>query len=224
MSNGYDTYVSNQSVGPQPGTTDTVTATDPGNWSVKANAVPYGYGGVQTFPDVQQLTNDWNASTKTWGSGSSDTPVDSLSALKVNYSETAPQDANSIYEFAPDVWQDNYGSDVMFWADTHGRCNTGSYGGTVLGTWTSNGQTWTVNRYGGAGAEIIFVLDSNPAVQNSCAQQASGTIDIKAGLDWLVANGFETGGPVISQLNTGYEITSADNTTFTVNSYSITAS
>lgn len=220
MSNGYDTYVANQDVGANSGTTETINVTDPGNWNAVVNAVPYGYGGVQTFPDVQQLTNDWGGSG--WGNGSSNTPVDSLSALKVNYSESGPTDANSMYEFAPDVWT-NYASDVMFWADTHGRCNTGSYGSTVLGTATFGGQTWTVNRYGGTGAEIIFVLDSNPSVPNSCAQQTSGTIDIKAGLDWLVSHGYISSPLTMSQLNTGWEITSADNTKFTMNSYSITA-
>lgn len=221
MSGGFDTYVSNQAVGSNAGTAETLTATDPGNWSVTANAVPYGYGGVQTFPDSQQLTNDWSATDNTWD-GSADTPVDALSSLTVTYSETGPQDANSIYEFAPDLWFDNYGDDVMFWADVHGRCNTGAYGSTVLGTATFDGQTWTVNRYGGPGAEIIFVLDSDPGVPDSCSNQTSGTIDLKAGLDWLVAHGYMTA-PIMSQLNTGFEITSADNTTFSMNSYSINA-
>jgi hypothetical protein len=48
-------------------------------------------------------------------------------------------------------------------------------------------------------------------------------VNVKAGIDWLVANGFETGGAVIAQVNTGWEIASADNTTFTVTDYSITA-
>lgn len=219
MSNGYDTYVANQDVGAGAGTTETVTATDPGAWSVTASAVPYGYTGVQTFPDVQQLTNDWDGTG--WG-GSSNTPLSALSALTISYAETGPSDAASIYEFAPDIWTEGYPSDVMFWVDTHGRCDPGAYGGTVLGTAVFGGQTWTVNRYGGAGAEIIFVLDSDPAVPDSCAAQHSGTVDIKAGFDWLVARGIMTS-PVFTQVNTGWEITSADNTTFTMTGYSITA-
>ena len=179
-------------------------------------------GCVQTYVNSTQLTNDWNGSG--WGgSGASDTPLASLSALKVNYSETTPRDAGTVAEFAPDVWNDNYGDDVMFWADTQGRCNTGSYGGTVLGTAVLDGQTWTVNRYGGAGAEIIFVLDSDPNVPNSCAQQTSGTIDIKAGYQWLVDHGFMTTLGSLSQLNSGWEICQANAATFTMNSYSITA-
>jgi hypothetical protein len=224
MSNGYDTYVTNQAINVHG--TETVHANNPGDWNVVANLADCG-GCVQTFPDVQQLTNDWCPATGTWGcaSGSADetdTPLAALSTLKINYSETSPQDAGSSYEFAPDIWQDNYANDVMFWVDTHGRCDTGAFGGTVLGHAVLDGQNWTVHRYGGAGAEVIFVLDGAGG-SGTCAQQSSGTIDIKAGLQWLVANGFESGPIVLSQVNTGWEITQADNTTFTVHSYSITA-
>jgi hypothetical protein len=221
-SNGYNTYVSNQSVGPQQGTTQTLYANSPGDWQVVANDVPYGYTGVQTFPDVQQLFNNWCGTG--WGgcANPTDTPVDSLSTLAVTYAETSPQDALSLYQFSPDVWLDNYGSDIMFWVDVHGRCNEGAFGPTVLGHAVIDGQAWTVHRYGSFGDEIIFVLDGAGGT-GTCAQQSSGTINIKAGIDWLTANGFVTGAPVMSQLNTGWEITSADNTTFTVSGYSIQA-
>ena len=106
--------------------------------------------------------------------------------MKVNYAETSPTSAASIYEFAPDVWSDNYASDVMFWVDTLGRCNEGAFGSTVLGHATIDGQGWTVHRYGGFGAEIIFVLDG-PGGPGTCAQQHSGTVNIKAGFDWLTS-------------------------------------
>ncbi len=195
-------------------------AQSPGNWQVVANDVPYGFTGVQTFPDVQQLFNNWCGSG--WGTCSADTPVSSLSQLKVTYAETSPRDTLSIYQFSPDVWLDNYGSDIMFWVDVQGRCNEGAFGGTVLGHAVIDGQSWTVHRYGSVGAEIIFVLDGTGGT-GTCAQQSSGTIDIKAGIDWLTAGGFVSGPPVMSQLNTGWEITSADNATFRVSSYSITA-
>jgi hypothetical protein len=217
MSNGFDTYVSNQAINVHG--TETLDANNPGDWQVVANLSDCG-GCVQTFPDVQQLTNDWGGST--WN-GSQDTPLAALSTLKINYSETSPSSASvATYEFAPDIWQDNYGSDVMFWVDTLGRCNTGAFGSTVLGHATIDGQNWTVHRYGGAGAEIIFVLDG-PSGPGTCAQQSSGSVDIKAGLEWLVSNGFESGPVVLSQINTGWEITQANNATFTVHNYSIVA-
>jgi hypothetical protein len=212
--------VSNQAVGANPGTRQTVTAFNPGRWSVTARDVPYGYTGVQTFPDTQQLTNDWCGHG--WGACSkpANTPLARLSALSVRYRESSPRDRKTIYEFAADVWS-NYASDVMFWVDTHGRCNKGAYGGTVLGTAVLGRRKWTVHRYGGAGAEIIFVLNGARGA-GSCAQQKAGTIPIKAGFDWLAAHRLLLH-PVISQLNTGWEIASADNTTFSMWSYSIVA-
>jgi hypothetical protein len=226
-SNGFNTYVSNQSVGPQPATTQIVSANNPGDWQVVANDQPYGYTGVQTFPDVQQLMNNWP-----WtgcGSNCSDTPLASLSTLKVTYTETSPTSAASIYEFAPDIWQDNYSSDVMFWVDTSPvRCtDNGLSASDIIGQAVLDSQRWTVYRNGGPGSEIIFILDGgtdqDPVGNGTCAQQRSGTVDVKAGLTWLLTNGVENGPILLSQVNTGWEITSADNQRFAVSSYSILA-
>lgn len=212
MSNGYDTYVANQGVDVHG--TEVVNANSPGDWQVVANLADCG-GCVQTFPDAQQLTNDWNGSG--WGgSGTSDTPWRSLSTLSVTYDETSPQTGAS-YEFAPDVWGPGPW-DIMFWVDTHGRCNEGAFGPVVLGHPTFGGQNWTAHQYGD---EIILVLDG-PGGPGTCAQQSSGTIDIKAGLDWLWNGGFITG-TTLQQLNTGWEITQASNATFRMNSYSVQA-
>jgi hypothetical protein len=221
-SNGSNTYVSNQAVGPQHGTTQTIHVRHPGDWTLVANAVPHGYRGVQTFPDVQQLFNNWCGNG--WGDcpNGTGTPLDSLSTLKVTYEETSPPDRKSINEFAVDVWSDNYGSDIMFWTDTHGRCDEGAFGSTVLGHAVIDGQGWTVHRYGGPGDEVIFVLDGAGG-KGTCAQQRSGTVNVKAGLDWLTANGFATGPQTITQVNTGWEITSADDATFAMHAYSIEA-
>lgn len=221
-SNGYNTYVANQNVGGMPGTTETVYANDPGDWQVVADARPYGYTGVQTFPDVQQLFNNWCGGGWSGCASPTDTPIDALSSLWIDYAEESPTGPDDLYEFSPDLWLSNYGSDIMFWVDTKGRCNTGAFGGTVLGHATIGGQNWTVHRYGDAGAEIIFVLDG-PGGSGTCAQQRSGAIDIKAGVAWLVAQGFVQRGPKVTQLNTGWEITSARAATFRVAGYRITA-
>jgi hypothetical protein len=214
MSNGFNTYVANQGINVHG--TAAVHANGPGDWNVVANLSDCG-GCVQIYPDVQQLTNDWNGSG--WGNCGStcaDTPWRSLSTLKINYNETSPQTGAS-YQFSPDVWGPGPW-DIMFWVDTHGRCNEGAFGPTLLGHLTIDGQNWTAHQYG---TEIILVLDG-PGGSGTCAQQSSGTINVKAGLDWLYAGGF-IHGTTMSQLNTGWEITQASNATFKVNSYSITA-
>src|SRR5215831_5151594 len=221
MSNGFDTYVGAQNVGSLAGTTALTTATDPGNWSVLANAVPAGYEGVQIYANVQQLTNDWNGSGwQNCDPNCKNTPLASLSHFTINYSETDP--ATGVYQWSPDIWQEGYPSDVMFWADVMNRCNEGAFGGTVLGHTTLGGQNWTVHRYGGAGAEIIFVLDGAGG-PGTCAQQKSGSIDIKAGLEWLAAGGYIPSPVILTQVNSGWEICSSAGGTFTMKAYSMSA-
>lgn len=229
MSNGYNTYVSNQPINVHG--TETVSANSPGDWQVVANLSDCG-GCVQTYASVQQLTNNWNGSG--WGSGSADTPLDALSDLKFNYNETSPATGAS-YEFAADIWVDDYAGlngsgagDIMFWMDTTGRCNDGAFGPETLGHATLAGQNYTVHRWGSYGDEIIFVLDGAGG-PGTCAKQSSGSIPVKAGLDWLQANGFilanagDSAHPVVSNIDAGWEITQASNATFKVNSFSIDA-
>jgi hypothetical protein len=239
-SNGFNTYVSNQNVGANSGTTESLSAPDESGSAVTPvtivpHAVPLGYTGVQTFPDVQQLTNNWDG-TNNWNGQDVDTPVDGLSSLVVNYSETSPGGPNNIFEFAPDIWtnyagQDGPGSgDIMFWADTSPiRCNDNGLDNTnIVGHVTLQGQNWTAYRYGGVGDEIVLILNTtspDPVDTDTCAQQTSGSIDIKGGLDWLSSQGLlpHGSGPLtMGQLNTGWEITSGDGSAFTLNSYSVT--
>lgn len=231
-SNGFNTYMSNQDVGAQSGTTQTATVNSASSWSLQANDQPYGYTGVQTFPDTQQLTNNYSADGQ-WNGQDVDTPLNAMSSLVINYNESSPSGPNDIYEFAPDIWTNYAGQlgggsgDIMFWVDTtHVRCDdNGLSTSDRLGTQTVNGQDWTWYRYGPMGGELVGILDTvdhDPATNGTCAQQKSGTVDIKAGLDWLKSNGFiNTGAITIGQINTGFEITSAQNSTFSMNSYSI---
>ena len=205
----------------------------PADWQVVANLADCG-GCVQTYAHVLQLTNNWNGTG--WGgtNGDQDTPVASLPSLKINYAETSPQMGAS-YEFAADVWINDYaginnpgGGDIMFWVDTKGRCDAGAYGPTLLGHITIDGQGWTVHRYGDYGDEIIVVLDG-PGGPGTCAQQSSGSINVKAGLQalqdngWILARAGDDAHPLLDNLDAGWEITQASNAKFTVTDYSITA-
>ena len=235
MSNGYNTYVANQPVNPHG--TETISANSPADWQVVANLADCG-GCVQTYAHVLQLTNDWNpqGGVPHWGGGSgdADTPLDALSTLVINYDETSPATGAS-YEYAADVWIQDYaginnpgGGDIMFWVDTHGRCDAGAYGPTLLGHITIDGQGWTVHRYGSYGDEIIAVLDG-PGGPGTCAQQDHGSINVKAGLQamqdngWILARVGDTPHPLLDNLDTGWEITQSSGATFTVHDYSIEA-
>lgn len=217
-SNGYNTYVANQTFGPSG--TQSLWANSPSDWKIVSNLADDG-GRVLVFPNAQQLYYG-----ETMDSGPL---MSSFSQFKVAYDTTGPGGNNS-YQFSPDLFFSNYGcdgcaSDVMFWVDTHGRCNEGAYGPSLLGHFTMpDGSTWTAHRYdesaNGAhvnnGNEIILIKDG-PGGPGTCAQETSGTIDIKAGLAWLSDNGFLPADPRLSILQTGWEITSSSNATFKVN-------
>jgi hypothetical protein len=219
-SNGYNTYVSNQDLGANG--SQSLWANGPGDWKVLSNLSSCA-GCVQTFPNAQQLYNDNNTADGTY-------PLSSFSALKVNYNETSPGGTANAYQFSPDIFFGNYPNDVMFWVDINGRCNEGAWGPSLLGHFTMpDGSGWTAHRYDGSskttgntGAEIILVKDG-PGGQGTCAQEPSGTVDVKAGLEWLAAGGFMPAVPSIYIVQTGWEITQSSNATFKVNSMSYTA-
>lgn len=222
-SNGYNTYVTNQDFGASG--TQSLYANSPSDWKLVSNLKDDG-GRVLVFPHAQQLY---------YRNSMSDGPaLSTLSALKVDYDETSPGGSNS-YQFSPDLFFSNYGcstcaGDIMFWVDVNGRCNEGAYGPSLLGHYTtSDGAGWTVHRYDDVptstsnnGNEIIIVKDG-PGGPGTCAKDPKGSIDIKAGLAWLSANGFMPADPVLQIIQTGWEITSSSNATFTVNGLKYTA-
>jgi len=217
-SNGFNTYVIDQAVNVQTGSTGHITARSPSSWQATASYASCG-GCVQTFTAVQQLTNNWGGGG--WN-GSADTPVSALAKLQVRYAETAPSGPGNQYEFAPDIWTSYSGQlgpgtgDVMMWADTTGRrCTDNGLGaGDIIGHAALAGQPWTVYRYGPAGGEIVFIRDGgksgDPAGTGTCATAKSGTLHVLSALKWL--SGHAARFPplsrlTMSQLNTGWEIT-----------------
>jgi hypothetical protein len=218
MANGFDSYVADQSVNSHG--TVTVNANSMSDWQGVANLSDCG-GCVQVYLHDMQLMNGWCGSGWHGCPNPTDTPLDSLASLVFHYDETSPQSGAS-YQYAADIWDNGYGSDIMLWVDTHGRCNEGAFGSTVLGHVTFGGQNWTVHRYGGVGAEIIMVLDG-PGGPGTCAQQPTGTMDIKAALGALAAGGWIDPHPVLSNIDSGWEVTQSSGQTFKVNDFSITA-
>lgn len=215
-SNGYDSYVVNNMWAALPGTTQTLTANSMSDWNVVANAGPAGYTGVQTYPDDQQLMNNWCGNGWNGCPTSTNTPLSGLASLTSSFTESMPHNAETQAEAGYDIWIGNAPSgvsdEVMIWVD---NVNRGSGGATQIGTATIAGQHFTVYQYGGAGGEIIFSLNSN---------ESSGTVDILDTLDWLVQAGYEQADAQISQIDFGWEIctTGAQDETFSISSYSLT--
>jgi len=230
-SNGYNTYVANNCWA-DPSCQQILSANSVGDWQVSANE-PAGNTSVKTAPEAQQQLNNWCPDSNTWsnlvtnGCGNpGDTPISALSALSSTYAELTPHNSQTIAQWAWDIWLSNdagYPDEVMVWVDNNGRCNSGSYGTQVHAPAIVAGQEWTPHRYPNS-SEFIWSLDGSGGA-GTCAQQASGTVDLLALLKWMQANGFAAPGAAISLVDGAWEICSTGGApeTFRVSSYSITA-
>jgi hypothetical protein len=212
-SNGFDTYVANNCWA-DPSCQQTVTAHGPGSWSLSAHE-PAGNTAVMTYPNVQQLMNNFSADG-TW-SGSGDTPISGLATMTSTYTETMPHNSGTTAQAAWDIWLSNNGShpnEVMVWVD---NVNRGSGGAARKATATVGGQDWTLYQFGGG--ELIWSLGA----PGTFAQQSSGTVDLLALLHWLQNNGFAAPAATIGQIDFGWEIcsTGGTNETFTVSRYDL---
>lgn len=207
-SNGFNTYVSNQLWGcGTPGSCgpSTMTAYNPGNWSVNSTQAA-GNTAVLMFPDVQQLTNNWGNGGF---NGSSDMPISGVGAITSTYAENMHENSGTFAEAAYDIWTSS--GEVMIWVDT--TANRGSGGAVQEGAGTIGGIPMTYYVYGGT---LPFIkLNTN---------QQSGTINILDGLHYLQSKGVVASNATINQINFGWEICSTGGLpeTFNVSSYSLT--
>ena len=198
-SNGYNTYVGNNCWA-DPRCRQTITARNPGSWTVRARE-PAGNTSVRTYPDVQQLFNNWTG--RGWnGSGTmADTPVRGLAWLYSSYAEVTPG-GGTIAQFAYDIWMSRNGhhaSEIMIWTDNHNR---GSGGAQFKASAVIFGQRWTL--YQDGSDELIWSLGR----PGTFARQTHGTVHILALLHWLQAHGYTAQAARIEQVDAGWEICS----------------
>jgi hypothetical protein len=180
--------------GANKGTTQIVCAANPGNWTVLAKAGPRNYSGVQTYPNVQQLFNDWTGSGWNHGPTMTDTPIRGLHSLTSSYATTNP--SAGVFEAAYDIWLSSpggRGQEVMIWVH---NVNRGTGGATIDAHTTLSGVPVTLMNYG---SELILSFDHN---------QPSGTVDLLAALKYLQSIGRVSPAAAIGQIDFGWEICS----------------
>jgi hypothetical protein len=225
-SSGNTTYV-NKDCWANPDCQYKLEVNNPGDWQVTANE-PAGNTSVRTYPDVQQLTNNWCSTSTPKGfvncsTPTTDMPINELSALTSTYAESFPDGDGMVAQFAWDIWIPRPGAssqEVMVWVDNHGRPPIET-GATFVDTATIAGQTWSLFRYGFGDDFLIWSLGAPDAP----AQQASGIVDLLALLNELQARGMVADGGKVTQINAGWEIcsTGGADKTFRMTDYSITA-
>ncbi len=212
-SNGNNTYVRNNMWAANSGTTQTLNATDPGNWNVVANAKPPGSTAVQTYPDTKEVYTTSN----------SPDPLSGYSSIYSSFTENMNATSQTSAQAAYDIWlgqstATNYADEVMIWND---QANRGTCGGaTPLASATFGGsggvpvQTWNLCKWGSS--ELIWYLAGS--------NEQSGTVDVLAMLNWLVSHGYLRQGTGLNEIDYGFEVCSTSGPeTFQVSSYSITA-
>jgi hypothetical protein len=191
---------------PIPGWHQTLTAYDPGHWSVAAN-MPAGNTAVVSYPSVGQ---NFHAV----GDVSKPLPLSQLSTLTSSFSEAMPHTSGTSAWAMYDIWTS--GGEVTIQHDFARQGQDTPKAQNVM----FNGQAWHFDMYG---SEMNWKLGPDEAHRVS---EQSGTVDLKAMLQWLVDHGYLPQGVTIGLLGYGWEICSTGGTaeTFTVDRFTIQGS
>jgi hypothetical protein len=197
---GQTTTVGQNVWNPIPGWSQSLHATDPGNWYTTAS-MPAGNTAVVSFPNT--------------GQNYPETPLSGFTSIYSSFAESMHPTKETSAEAAYDIWLNNWNNEVMIQHDivNRGSCpvlTTTSFGG-------SGGvpaQQWNLCKYG---SELIWQLAGH-------GQQA-GSVNVLAMLTWLIDNGYLPGKTTLTAISYGFELCSTGGKpeTFTVSKFSITA-
>lgn len=242
MGNGYDTYIGQDmwaanGTGQNGATSPTVQTMCDVNgfsdWTVTANMQPPDYTGVQTYPNVQQLVNNWNGDGwNNCGSTCGDTPIDSLASLTGSWSTVEPALTDGDWELAYDIWT-TAGKELMVWVDpSNQRADNGDfimdYQGVPQENVTVGGQTFTLYNYGGTQDDpstglpqltLTTQVNGQPTYQHA----ATGSVNLLAVFKYFESVGVIPVGQTLSQIDFGWEICNSGGAaeTFTLNGYTL---
>lgn len=141
----------------------------PSKWRTTINATA-GNTAVNSYPDVSNLVTTAQNTPVPFANYASIT-----SKWSVDCHETAQTNGQAAY----DIWLNNYGIELMIWVDTHGRNLGRNPAGSNTGqaaTFDSAYEFWAT----GDNKVLSFVRKTNAK---------SGSIDIKAVVQWLIDQG-----------------------------------
>jgi hypothetical protein len=188
-----------------PGWAQTLSANNPGSWSVTAN-MPAGNTAVVSYPNT--------------GASYGEKPLSSFTSITSSFDETMPHNSSTSGWAGYDLWFNNWNDEVMILHDftSAGPCDAAAthvFGG-------SNGvpaQTWHMCDFG---SEKVWKLGTD---DNHLQNESSGSVDIMAMITWMENNGYLPKNSTITDLSMGFEICSTGSkpATFSVNQFSITA-
>jgi hypothetical protein len=182
-----------------PGTTGTTEVCSYHSWNHTAVASnSSGSGEVKTYPNVHK---DYSGRT-----------ISSFPRLTSTFAATSP--SVGIYDVAYDLWLNGVPNDeVMIWTDNYRQVPAGNRFASNV---SFSGYTWDV--YATSGNGYIAFVPSNGV------RLMSGTIDIKAMLNYLVAQGRTAANSTVDQLGWGIEVVDTGGVprTWNITDFSIT--
>jgi hypothetical protein len=204
------TNIGNNVWNPISGWKQTLYSVNPGEWSVTAN-MPAGNTAVVSYPSVGA----------NYGQISGDAePLSDFSSLDSSFSEDMHATSATSAWAAYDIWLGpSSGSkatdEVMIQHDfaNNGPC-TAKASATFSGSGGAPARTWNLCQFG---SELVWKLTGG--------NEQSGTVDILAMLNWLVAHHYMAEDTGLFSIGYGWEICSTGglNENFQVSSFSITA-
>jgi hypothetical protein len=195
---------------PISGWSQTLYATNPGNWYATAN-LPAGNTAVVSFPNTGEMYNS--------------NPLSGYSSFYSSFSENMHATSGTSAEAAFDIWLNNWNNEVMI---QHDMVNRGGPCGPVLATVSFGGhggvpvQSWILCQYG---SEIIWQVPGSG--NGNVYGEQSGSVDILAMLTWLENNGsYLPKGSTLTAIGYGFEVCSTGGVdeNFEVTSFAITSS
>ncbi len=183
-----------------PGTTGTTQVCSYRSWNHIGTATNTGDGAVKTYPNVHK---DYSGRT-----------IASFPRLTSTFAATSP--GVGIYNVAYDLWLNGVPNDeVMIWTDNRNQVPAGSRFASNV---SLSGRTWDL--YATSGNGYIAFVPANGA------RYTSGTLDLKAMLNYLVAQGRVAANATVDQVCYGVEIvdTGGSPATWRFTDFSITDS
>ncbi|MGY0058018.1 glycoside hydrolase family 12 protein [Streptomyces sp. LZ34] len=173
----------------------TIWANSSSDWGVWANHP--NTGGIKSYPNAKRVVGK---------------KVSAINSLNSSYNVTVP--SSGAYNTSYDIWDTNYDYEIMLWMN-----KTGPVGplGTSQGSLTLGGHSWTVYKGSNGANEVFsFIRTSN---------STSGSVDIKAIVNWIKNTKGWFGDVTIGDVQFGYEITSSSGgLDFKTNSFGVSFS
>jgi hypothetical protein len=145
---------------------------------------PNNAGAVETYPDTEYDVGGRQTP--------SSVPISQFHSITSTFSEAYPSAGS--WDAAYDLWLNNWSIEVMIWNQWAGA--QGYWPGVATQTLTLDGVPY---RFYNNSGELMFFRGS---------QTASGSVDILAAFQWLVAHGYVSSSDVPTQLEYGVEIAS----------------